>query len=85
MEVLLSIGILAFFLQQIHNIFVVDFNEASPDDIFAILSGLDCLNHMVEGPGDDALDLWVLIVAHHGEGFACASLPIGKNSAIVPL
>lgn len=76
---------LSIFAQQIMNLFVINFDETTPNQMFLVLLAARKSDNLAEGSGDDALRLLAVVRTHHGMGFSAPGLPICEYCSIVAL
>ena len=69
--------------QQVPDLFIVDLQVGCMHQVLHVLTGINGLKNVLEGPGDDAsLGGWVWDPLH-GKGFATTGLTVGKYCSIV--
>ena len=74
--------IIALPVEEIKNILVVYLDEAGLNYVSSCFRGLNSGDDVVESSRDNALPLWIFVVAHHCESFTCARLPIREDGAV---
>jgi hypothetical protein len=70
--------------QQVNQLLIVQLQKCNTHEILLCVgSAFDCLEDVLDCPGDDACVL--ALTALHCVGLACACLPVGEDCAVVAL
>ena len=81
LQLQLRLGVLG---QKITDLLIVNFKERGSDKERLCRGRVDVLEDVLERARDHSSGLG-RDAAHHGEGFACASLAVGKNRPVVAI
>lgn len=66
------------------DLLVIDFNETATDKVSLGCIVLGDSYDLLEGSGNNASSLFVLVSSHHGMGLSAPGLSVGEDGAVVP-